>query len=232
MRGGLRRIKRWIYETGYDSDPIRRFVIDRFHLLYYGSKRRTRPWMETRWLGVGAQKCPLDLWQYQQIIHETTPDLVIETGTAQGGSALYLASIFDLVGRGRVVSVDIGTDDRRPTHPRITYLTASSTDPMVLDEVRQMAEKASRVMVILDSDHRAPHVLAEMRLYGPLVSPGNYMIVEDTNLNGHPVARGYGPGPMEAVEEFLVEDDSFVVDHDRERFYLTFNPNGYLCKQP
>jgi len=83
-------------------------------------------------------------------------------------------------------------------------------------------------MVILDSDHAKEHVLAEMRLFQEFIPVGGYLIVEDTNINGHPVYPDFGPGPMEAVEEFLAETDSFQLDPACERFLLTMNPRGYL----
>jgi cephalosporin hydroxylase len=86
-------------------------------------------------------------------------------------------------------------------------------------------------MVILDSDHARDHVLEELRIYSSLVSPGSYLVVEDTNVNGHPVFREHGPGPMEAVELFLAETGEFEVDAAREKFFLTFNPRGFLRKK-
>jgi cephalosporin hydroxylase len=83
-------------------------------------------------------------------------------------------------------------------------------------------------MVILDSDHSKSHVLAELRAYSPFVSVGNYLVVEDTNVNGHPAYPGFGEGPWEAVNEFLSGQDAFEVDRTREKFFLTFNPGGYL----
>ena len=85
-------------------------------------------------------------------------------------------------------------------------------------------------MVILDSDHSKQHVLDELNLYGQLVTPAQYLIVEDTNINGNPVYDDFGPGPFEAVKEFLQDNPSFVVDENRERFMLTMNPGGYLRK--
>jgi cephalosporin hydroxylase len=152
----------------------------------------------------------------------------VETGTAHGGSALYLATLCETVGTGEVVSVDIGPWPDRPAHPRLTYLTASSTDPAVVARVAERATGAGTVLVVLDSDHRRDHVLAELRAYAPLVTPGSYLVVEDTNINGHPVYEAFGPGPMEAVQDFLKERDDFEADRSREKFLLTFNPGGWL----
>jgi cephalosporin hydroxylase len=86
-------------------------------------------------------------------------------------------------------------------------------------------------MVILDSDHHKDHVLRELEIYSKFVTNGSYIIVEDTNINGHPVRPKFGPGPTEAVKEFLKGSRDFVIDKSREKFFLTFNPNGYLKKR-
>jgi cephalosporin hydroxylase len=87
---------------------------------------------------------------------------------------------------------------------------------------------SQRAMVVLDSDHRAVHVYQEMTAYSPLVQLGDYLIVEDTNVNGHPAYADFGPGPMEAADKFLSENDEFMVDTSCERFLMTLNPKGYL----
>jgi cephalosporin hydroxylase len=95
------------------------------------------------------------------------------------------------------VTVDIAGDDGdpgAPAHPRITYLQGSSTDPAILAGVRERAAGARRVMVVLDSDHSFAHVTAELEHYAPLVTPGDYLVVEDTNVNGRPVVPDFGPG--------------------------------------
>jgi cephalosporin hydroxylase len=83
-------------------------------------------------------------------------------------------------------------------------------------------------MVILDSDHSQSHVEKELKLFAPLVTLNSYLIVEDTNINGHPAYPSFGPGPYEAVETFLRTNDNFEVDSSREKFLMTFNPKGYL----
>lgn len=206
-----------------------RRVVRPFHRLFYNSGKQT--WSDTHWLGVRAQKCAFDLWVYQELLHELRPAVIVECGTANGGSALFLASICDLLGHGEVVTVDVADEPGRPSHERITYLHGSSTAPEIVERVKQLVAGRAPVVVILDSDHSRDHVLNELRLYAPLVSAGSYLIVEDSNVNGHPVVPDFGPGPAEAVTQFLVETNDFEIDRSREKFFLTFNPSGYLRKR-
>jgi len=207
-----------------------RRTIDEFHKLFYQSWLTT--WANTRWLGVAAEKPPSDFWVYQEILHEVRPELIIETGTRFGGTARFLASVCDLLDHGRVITIDIedlaSSDTVRPPHPRITYLTGSSTSSEIIDQIRKEAGSSDGVLVILDSDHSMTHVTDELRLYAPIVTTGSYLIVEDTQVNGHPIIPEHGPGPMEAVEVFLRESPEFVPDVAREKFLVTFNPSGFL----
>jgi cephalosporin hydroxylase len=196
-----------------------------FHELYH--EHRAQTWENTYWLGIRCSKLPFDLWVYQEILHERRPDLIIETGTAYGGSALFLASICDLLDHGRVVTIDV-RELPRPQHPRVTYRLGNSADSDLAASIQ--VDDGERVMVVLDSDHSAEHVLAELHLYASLVTQGDYLIVEDTSVDGHPAFSDFGPGPMAAVEQFLAEGHPFEVDESREKFLFTFNPRGYLRK--
>jgi len=135
-----------------------------------------------------------------------------------------------LINNGKVITIDIDSTkvEERPRHERIKYLLGSSTSEKVVEEINNLIGDDDRVMVTLDSDHSMKHVLNELRIYSKLVTPGSYLIVEDTHVNGHPLFPDYGPGPMEAVEEFLKENQDFVLDREKEKFLLTFNPKGYL----
>jgi cephalosporin hydroxylase len=203
-------------------------IVKEFHTLFYNGPAHGQPlYANTSWMGVPCLKCPLDLWVYQEMLNELRPDLIVETGTFAGGSALYLAHLCDLLGRGDVVTVDIEQRER-PAHPRVTYLTGSSVDPDVLDQVRSKAHAARKVMVILDSDHSFEHVRAELEHYSGLVSEDSYLVVEDTNLSGHPVHPENAQGPLEAVRQFLERHPEFAPDLSREKYLMTFNPGGYL----
>lgn len=195
---------------------------------YYRDPEGT--WLNTTWLGQRIWKLPSDMWVYQELIHRLRPDLIIETGTAEGGSALYMASLMDLLGHGRIITIDVEGFDGRPQHPRIEYVLGSSTDPTVLAPVLAAASESETVMVILDSDHSRDHVLAELHLLSRAVTPGSYLIVEDGNVNGHPVYRDHGPGPTEALKAWLPGYPEFAHDPRCDRHMHTFNPGGYLLR--
>ncbi len=203
-------------------------LVDRFHDFYYGTWREDHPRLNIAWLGYRAQKCPNDLWTYQELIAELRPDAIIETGTRFGGSALFLATVCDLLGHGEVVTIDIADPGGRPDHPRITFLRGSSTDPEIVAQVRRRVPPPGNALVLLDSDHSREHVHQELRIYREFVPIGGYLVVEDTNVNGHPTYPDHGPGPMEGLEDFLAETGDFVPDRGRERFLMTCNPKGFL----
>jgi cephalosporin hydroxylase len=170
---------------------------------------------------------------YHEVVWETLPDLIVETGTDRGGSALFFANLFDLMDTGgRVITVDIRRcPEGYPEHRRIQFITQSSTAPETVAMIRSQIRPTDRVMVILDSDHSESHVRKELDLYSPLVTPGCYLVVEDTNVNGHPVYRTHGPGPMEALVDFLASScgREFEVDRARdEKYGFTFYPHGWL----
>ncbi len=206
-------------------------LVDNFHKLYYDSNIMGGTWKNTKFLGVPAQKCPLDLFIYQEILFEIKPDLIIEAGTASGGGAYFLASMCELMDHGEVVTIDITNTAVSPRHKRIKYILGSSTSEQVYRQVEDLVKGKEKIIVILDSDHSKKHVLKELKLYNKFVTKGSYLIVEDTNVNGHPVNIDHGDGPMEALKEFLKMNQDFDIDKSREKHYLTFNPSGYLKRK-
>jgi cephalosporin hydroxylase len=196
-------------------------------------------WNDNYYQGIQVMKNPLDLWMMERIIHEQKIDVVVETGTLRGGSALVFAAAFraaNLLG-SRVVTIDIN-DFRQQASANslwkdyVTFLHGSSTDPQIVAQAAEIA-RGRKVLVTLDSDHSATHVLKELRAYAPLVHSGGYLIVEDTHIDSVPTNPGEGPGPMAAVREFLAskEGAAFDADFAREGFVLTFNPGGWLRRK-
>jgi cephalosporin hydroxylase len=199
-----------------------------FHKAFYEAGAYDKTWMNTWWMGTRVYKSPLDLWVYQEILVEKRPDVVVETGTAYGGAALFLANMMDLMDHGEVITID-PVARKVPVHERITYLRGSSVNNSIVEQVLKMIH-GKTVMVVLDSDHSMDHVSKELDIYSDLVSVGQYCIVEDTNVNGHPVHKRFGPGPWEAVRVFLDKDPRFQIDRDREKYLFSFNPGGFLLK--
>ena len=204
-----------------------RDTLDAFHRLWYGAYFTHGM---TYFEGVPLIKNPLDLWIYQELIFDLRPSLIIETGTAFGGSALFFARQLEKLGAGAVVTIDVAAHERLPRHPLITYVPGSSVDPRIVGLVAKRAQAHPRVMVVLDSDHSAAHVTAELEAYAPLVSVGQFLVVEDTNISGHPVDVDWqgGPGPHAAVEAFLPQYPEFERDILAERYLLTMHPGGWL----
>jgi cephalosporin hydroxylase len=201
-----------------DLRPYRERLIEDFHKLWYDEAAKGLTWGSTTYMGVKLWKCPFDMHLYAELIHQVQPALVIETGTAFGGSALYMAHLMDQIGHGKVLSIDLNPVQRTyPHHPRICYMGGhSSTHVQAVAEAGIMAVQAvarkGAVMVILDSDHAQKHVMQELHCYASLVTPSSYLVVEDTNINGHPVFPKHGPGPQEALDEWLPKHPEFVVD--------------------
>src|SRR4030066_1021655 len=167
------------YKKYEDNTKVDKIIKD-FHDLYYESSCIGGTWKNTNWLGVPIQKCPLDCWIYQELLFNIKPDIIIETGTKVGGSALFFASILDLIGHGEVITIDINGKGKLPEHDRITYLWANSVDECVVNFIKPRI-KDKKVMVILDSDLSSVHVLKELVLYSPFVSLNSFIVVEDTN---------------------------------------------------
>src|SRR5262245_33149365 len=209
-------------------------VIDRFHELFYNSYET---WPSSKWVGVPTLQNPNDVWIHQEIISEVKPDFIIEAGTAAGGSAILWAMILEQVNpKGKVITIDImdqldkGVKDRRKFpiwKRRVEFIKGSSTDAKIVAKLAKRV-KGHKAVVILDSDHSKNHVLNELNAYAPLINVGSYLITQDTNVNGHPVYKDFGPGPMEAVQEFLATNKQFESDLSRERLLFTMHPKGYL----
>jgi len=202
-----------------------------YHLWYYN----TDVWQQTTWMGVQTYKSPMDMWNYQEILFSLKPSVVIEFGTWHGGSALFFSSIMQQIGRSYiVVSVDIEASrisEKAKSDPGVRLLTMSSAAPELKETLKDIREKnPGSAFAILDSDHSKQHVLAEMTNLRGILVAGDYLVVEDSNINGHPVAKSFGPGPYEAIQEyFRMFPHDYEHDFDRERkFGFSFAPNGFL----
>ena len=155
-------------------------ILQQYHEVWYNAPHT---WHYTHFLGVGLMKCPNDLWIYQALMHDFRPQVVIETGTYTGASALWFAFLMEMlqIDGGHIYTVDY-EDHRRCNHPRITFLGGNSVDPLMVQSIADVLPHEGTRLVSLDSDHSAQHVYDELKLYAPLCRVGDWLIVEDTNI--------------------------------------------------
>ena len=183
---------------------------------------------ETTYFGIKTLKSPTDFWVYQEIVHETKPDVIVEIGNYFGGSTLALAHLCDCLERGRVIGVDVSHESVPASvrnHPRVTLIEGDACGSF--DQVARLIAPDEAVLVIEDSSHTYENTLGVLNTYSPLVQPGGYFIVED-GICHHGLDAGPSPGPFEAVEAFVGQNGDFAVDRGRESFLITWNPKGYL----
>ena len=176
------------------------------------------------WLGRPMIQLPEDMMRLQEVVYRIKPDVIIETGIAHGGSAVFSASMCKLMGKGRVVAVDI---EIRPQNRRaleghelseyITLIEGSSTAVSVVESVTQQVKPSETVIVFLDSCHTKEHVFAELQAYAPLVSPGSYIVAMDGIMEevvGAPRtdADWAWNNPKQAALDFVAGDPRFAIE--------------------
>jgi cephalosporin hydroxylase len=205
-----------------------------------------------QWLGRPIIQYPQDIVAFQEVVNQTKPDLIIETGVAHGGSLVLSASLLALLdimegkdprdSSRKVIGIDIDIRehnrkalDKHPLRYKIELVEGSSVDPHIVQRVHQLAQAAENVLVSLDSNHTKDHVAKELDAYADLVNVGSYCIVFDTVVEYMPPeftqGREWGPGnsPMNAVDDFIKKNSNFVVDQSFDnRLLITVGRGGYL----
>ena len=197
------------------------------------------------WLGVPIIQYPQDMIALQEVIWNVKPDLIIETGIAHGGSLIFSASMLEMLGKGKVLGIDIDIRKKNKRvienhhlSKRIIMIQGSSIDKKIIDKVYAFSKNSKKILVILDSNHTHEHVLEEMKVYSSLVKKGSYMIVFDTVIEDLPkelfkgkAERPWSKGnnPKTAVHEFLKINKRFKIDGNLEKkILITVGPDGFL----
>lgn len=192
------------------------------------------------WQGIQIIQNQFDLHRYFDLILKYQFEVILETGLQSGGSAAFFMDVLDLIGlESPYIGVDIDFVNVSPkvvnhTHNHIwvqndclAYETIASITPYI---------KGKKSLVILDSVHTKEHVDEELRLYAPLIdTKDSYLVISDSDHNGHPVLADYGPSAWEAQEEFKNTElgKAFEVDKELENRYgpFTVSPGGWLRKK-
>lgn len=176
------------------------------------------------WMGRPVIQLPEDMIRLQEVIWALKPDVLIETGVAHGGSLVFYASLFEAMGHGRVIGVDIeirphnrAAIEAHPMKKRIELIEGSSIAPEVVEAVKAQVKPGERALVVLDSNHSKDHVLDELRAYGPLVNVGSYIVATDGIMEQVVGGARTKPdwatnNPKAAAHAFVAEDARFVIE--------------------
>ena len=195
---------------------------------------------ELKWLGRPIIQFGSDMVMLQELIWEVKPDIFIETGIAHGGSLIYTASLFEMMGNGKVIGIDVEIREHNriailahPMYKRISMIEGSSVSGTTIAELEKQLEPDKKVMV--DSNHSREHVLNEMQLYSKYIPVGSYLIVQDGAQKWvADMPRGkpewIDDNPLNAIDDFLKTNSDFVVDENYTRLGITQSPSGYLKK--
>jgi cephalosporin hydroxylase len=214
--------------------------LDLLSNLWIKSAAQHRLMYEPTWLGRPIIQFPTDIVTIQELLWQVKPDVVVETGVAHGGSLILSASILELIGRGKVIGVDIeirphnrAAIEQHSLKHRIDLIEGSSVAAETVDAVRAAISNSDSVLVFLDSNHSAAHVLRELELYAPLVTVGSYIVVHDgAQAWVWEIPSGKtewkADNPLKAIREFLAKNAEFEIDHQRTRFGITSSPDGFL----
>lgn len=208
----------WNLDHSFDEEKKREL-----YLTFY--KKIIKPGNNfIRWRGFPCLKFPTDIALYQEVIFDKKPDFIIETGTKYGGSAMFFGDMCELNGKGHVISVDLYSE-HNPAHSRVTYLKGSSIDKGIIEKIKGIVGNGS-VMVILDSDHAYRHVKWELFRYSNIVTPGQFMVVEDCY---NKFSQDWGP--KAARDWFLKRTKRFKMVDVSKKFLVGMTMDGWLLKQ-
>jgi cephalosporin hydroxylase len=199
------------------------------------------------WMGRPIIQLPDDMLRIQEVIYAVKPDIIIETGVAHGGSLIFYASLCKAMEKGRIVGIDIeirphnrAAIEAHEMFPLITLIEGSSVDPAVVEAVQARIKPGETVLVLLDSNHTKAHVLAELEAYGPMVTPGSYIVATD-GIMGHVVGaprtqpdwawdnpEAAALDFVAAHKDFVIEEPPFPFNEGVVKDRVTYWPSGFI----
>lgn len=237
-------------DEGTNTDSLPLYSREGFRLLsaiWLKQEWNQLHWQSFSWFGFQIWQFPDDLLRLQEVLVALKPDVIVETGISRGGSSIFFATICRLLGKGRVISIDITVPatlreriEASPFADLITVIEGDSAAPEIVARVREMVGDDQSIFVFLDSDHSRAHVLRELDAYSPLVTPGSYIVATDgvmQSLTDTPWGQPewVEDNPAAAAREFVARNPQFVIDRPRALFgeehvieELTYWPDAWL----
>ncbi len=164
-----------------------------------------------RWKEYDLYKTANDLVIYSMLLNELKPEIIVELGSGNGGSAVWMADICKSLGLNfHVFSYDI----KKPSF-KYNDITFVEFDINTLDIAKKFplleVSKNKRILVIEDAH---VNVLSVLNTVNKFLSSGDYLIVEDSESK------------QKQITEFTKkEPDKFRLD----QYYLDFFGTNMTC---
>ena len=184
--------------------------------------------------GMECLKNPFDLALYMMLMSRERPRTIVEIGSYQGGSAIWLAAQARALNlQAHIYSLDLdavtGVSD-----DDITFLGGDIHDLESSDLPRLLADCPRPLLVIEDGPHTFRGCSAALDFFHPLMRAGEFLIVEDGILKDLRYWH-LDDGPNRAIAAFLEEHpDDYRIADEYCHFYghnVTWNTNGYLQRR-
>ena len=159
-------------------------VIHQFSFAFfnkYAAQIKHTKWNHSKWKGLTLMKDPMSLNVYMMLIQELKPKTILEFGTYDGGSALWIEdTIKSLCLDCDIHTFDINQD--RVKLPKSSKIKSHQLDNTkineFIDQKRILFENLeSPILMIEDSHVNANGLIIAIN---PFLKSGDYLIIEDT----------------------------------------------------
>jgi len=174
------------------------------------------------WKGARVVKDPFGMSALPMLIWELRPLTIIEIGALDGGSALWLADLLEVMEiDGHVYSYDIDIQRIDVHHPRVTFAHIDARD--VSSFPRELFANLPHPWLVIEDAHQNVYKL--LRFFDSYMHSGDYFLIEDTiDWRKH-----------RKMQRF-VSDASGVYEVDTRYtdlfgYNVTWNINGYLRRR-
>jgi cephalosporin hydroxylase len=185
-----------------------------------------------RWRGMPLMKNVFDFAMYPMLIAELKPRSIFEVGSGLGASAAWFADSLAALGiPGSVHSVDLVK--AKIEHPCVTFHQGDCSEPERLFDPELLRSAPHPWLVVEDAHH---NVTAVLEHFPKFLLPGDYLVVEDSDVKREALRRFLGAQPGNYLVDTKFTDnfgrnatcaaDSIFARIDPGKIMLSANPLG------
>ena len=159
-------------------------VLHQFSVAFFNNycqKIKYSKWNYSKWKGLTLMKDPMTLSIYMMMIQDIKPKTILEFGTYDGGSALWMEDIIkSLLLDCKIHTFDINPDRvKLPEDSKIKYHELDNRKINdFIDQSRELFENMESPILIIEDSH--VNVDEVVKSIDPFLKSGDYLVIEDT----------------------------------------------------